>query len=73
MKNSCNVYNAIIVEFEGPLSIAFQEFHIKNFNEMPCYRGGSSGPDYCVKYFMTESLPKIEEFCKNNNVELNKK
>lgn len=54
------------IENNPTLAMKFAEYHIKNWNDMPCFRGGGlHGQDYFCTFFR-EAEKKIEIFIKNN-------
>jgi len=54
------------IENNPSLAIKFAEYHIKNWDDMPCFRGGGLvGEDYFQTFFI-EAKDKIEDFIKKN-------
>lgn len=62
------VTNCIVFYIENNPSLAmkFAEYHIKNWNDMPCFRcGGLQGQNY-FQVFFAEAKDKIDEFIEKN-------
>ena len=73
-KTKVNLYtDCINIYFEGELAMKFAEYQIKNWNDLPCFRGGGiSGHDYYQGVFFVEAMPCIEKFFEENKTELKK-
>jgi hypothetical protein len=73
-KISCKIAKSFRVDFEGnpELIQKFSEYHIKHWNEMPCFRGSTflPGEKYSSTYFFEEALPKVREFCEENDIDI---
>ncbi len=48
------------------LAIKFAEYHIKNWNSMPCFRGGGLQGQSYFQVFFTESEDMIDNFISEN-------
>lgn len=61
--NCINLY----IANNSSLALKFAEFHIQNWNAMPCFRGGGLHGDSYHTTFFEEAKEKIDEFFEINN------
>ena len=71
MKNKGKIYtDCVNVYLEGEICMKFAQYHIDNWNDMPCFRGGGlQGGNYYHCTFFKEALPLINKFFKENNIQ----
>ena len=70
MKNKI-VNNCTVVELHGKKAFKFAEYVLKNWDEMPCFRGNIVHDDYYHGVFFTEAYEHIIEFMKNEKIKFN--
>jgi hypothetical protein len=70
-KTKVNIYtDCINIYFDGELAMKFAEYQLKNWEDLPCFRGGGMRGQSYNSVFFAESLPCIEKFFEENKKEL---
>lgn len=68
MKKNKIIKNCIFVELHGKIAHEFAQYVIKNWNEMPNFRGAIIQGDYYYGFFLSEAYEKIIHFFNENKI-----